>query len=50
MTDLINLILAHGGASTDYRIVIAGVNVFPLGVRLEVTHLKSKESAVLVVP
>lgn len=50
MNDLINLILKHGGSSTDYRIVIAGVNVLPLGVRLEVIHLKSKEQAVLVVP
>lgn len=50
MNDLINLVLKHKGKSTDYRIVIAGVSVFPLGVRLEVVHLASKDNAMLVVP
>lgn len=50
MADLINLIMAEGGPSTDYKIVIAGVNVLPLGVRLDVTHLPTGKKALLVVP
>ena len=50
MTDLINLILTGGGPSTDYRIVVVELNVLPLGVQLEVTHLPTGEKALLVVP
>jgi hypothetical protein len=50
MDELIKLILAHKGKSTDYRIVIKGVRVSPLGVELEIIHLLTKDSTMLVVP
>jgi len=50
MDELIKLILERKGKSTDYRIVIKGVNVLPLGVKLEVIHLPSSDHALLVVP
>ncbi|WP_181314456.1 hypothetical protein [Phormidesmis priestleyi] len=50
MDKLIQMIVAHKGQSTDYRIVIKGVHVFPLGVELDIIHLPSNEHATLVVP
>lgn len=50
MDELIRLILQHKGKSTDYRIVIREVQMFPLGVELEVQHLLSSDRALLVVP
>ena len=50
MDELIKLILQHKGKSTDYRIVIKGVQMLPLGVELEVQHLPSSDRALLVVP
>lgn len=50
MDDLIKLILAHKGKSTDYRIVIKGLHVLPLGVQLDIIHLPSDDHATLIVP
>jgi hypothetical protein len=50
MDELIKLILTHKGKSTDYRILIKGVQVMPIGVELEITHLPSGDHALLVVP
>jgi hypothetical protein len=50
MDELIKLILSHKGKSTDYRIVIKGINVLPLGVQLDIIHLPTNDNATLIVP
>jgi hypothetical protein len=48
--NLIRLILAHQGKSTDYRIVIKGVHVLPIDVELDIIHLPTSDHTTLVVP